>query len=179
MAAAMNSYLVITALGADKPNFVNQFTQSLTNCGGNILDTRMTTLGSEFGIMLLIEGSWGAIAKIETNLPAIEQKLGLIASMRRTTPRQALRKTMTYLVHAVTADREGILSDLAQFFTAQSINIEDINAHTYLAHTGTRMSSMTMNVNIPVDMHIPNLRDKFIAYCDALNLDAGMEPLRD
>ena len=166
MAAAMNSYLVITALGADKPNFVNQFTQSLTNCGGNILDTRMTTLGSEFGIMLLIEGSWGAIAKIETNLPAIEQKLGLIA-------------TMTYLVHAVTADREGILSDLAQFFTAQGINIEDINAHTYLAHTGTRMSSMTMNVNIPVDMHIPTLRDKFIAYCDALNLDAGMEPLRD
>jgi glycine cleavage system transcriptional repressor len=178
MAAVMNSYLVITALGADKPNVVNQFTQSLTNCGGNILDTRMTTLGNEFGIMLLVEGSWGAIAKIETNLPVIEQKLGLVASMRRTTPRQVLKKTMTYLVHAVTIDREGILNDLAQFFTTQDINIEDINAHTYLAHTGTRMSSMTMNVNVPVNTHIPTLREKFMLYCDALNLDAGMEPLR-
>ncbi len=179
MAAAMNSYLVITALGADRPNVVNQFTQSLTNCGGNILDTRMTTLGSEFGIMLLVEGSWGAIAKIETNLPMIEQKLGMSANMRRTSMPQLLKKTMTYLIHAVTIDREGILNDLAQFFTMQDINIEDINAHTYNAHNGTRMSSVTMNVNISVNMHIPTLRDKFTLYCDALNLDAGMEPLRD
>lgn len=178
MAVVMNSYLVITALGPDKPNVINQFTQSLTNCGGNILTTKMTTLGNEFGIMLLIEGSWRAIAKIETNLPIIEKKLGLIATVRRTSPRGP-NQAVTYLVHAVTADREGILNDLAQFFTVQDINIEDIEAHTYLAQSGTRMSSMTININIPITTHIPTLREKFTVYCDALNLDAGMEPLRD
>lgn len=175
----MNSYLVITALGADKPNVVNNFTQSLTNCGGNILNTRMTTLGSEFAIMLLIEGSWGAIAKIETSLPSIEKKLGLVSTIRRTNPREPLSKTMTYMVHAVTIDRGGILNDVAQFFANQNINIEDINAHTYNTHSGTRMMSMTLNINISVNVHIPTLREKFMLYCDALNLDAGMEPLRE
>lgn len=179
MSTAINSYLVITALGSNQPNVVNLFTQSITNCGGNILDTRMTTLGSEFGIMLLVEGTWGAIAKIESNLPVLEQKLGLIATMRRTTPKQSRKKTITYLVHAVTIDREGILNDLAQFFSTQDINIADINSHTYLSNNGARMSSMTMNVNISANTHIPTLRERFNIYCDALNLDAGMEPLRD
>jgi glycine cleavage system transcriptional repressor len=179
MAVAMNSYLVITALGTDKPKVVNQFTQSLTTWGGNILDTRMTTLGSEFGMMLLVEGTWKAIAKIESKLPAIEKKLGLTANMRRTTPRLRAIKTMAYCVHAVTIEREGILNDLAQFFNGHDINIEDVNVNTYTAHSGTRMSSININLSIPADTHIPNMREKFMIYCDALNLDASLEPLRD
>ena len=179
MAVASNSYLVITALGADKPKIVNQFTKSLSGWGGNILDTRMTALGSEFAMMVLVEGSWGAIAKIESNLPAIQEKLGLTANMRRTTPRLRLKKTMTYAVHAVTIDREGLLNDLAQFFNAQNIDIADVNAHSYTTHAGTRMTSMTINVNIPVEAHLPTLREKFMLYCDILNLDASLEPIRD
>lgn len=179
MNSELNSYLVVTALGPDQPNIVNQLTQHLTNCGGNILNTRMTTLGNEFGIMLLLEGSWGAIAKIEASLPVLEKKLGVATTVRRTTPKQKLKKTIPYLVHAVTNDREGILNDLTQFFAKFDINIEDINVHTYLAHTGTRMTSMTLNVNISVNMHLPTLREKFMMYCDAINLDAGLEPYRD
>lgn len=175
----LNSFLVITALGPDHSRTVDLLTQTITNFGANILTTRMTTLGNEFGIMLLIEGSWGAIAKIEASLPGIEQKLGITTTVRRTTPKQAVKKTMPYLVHAVTNDREGILNDLAHFFVKQDIKIEDVQAHTYFAHTGTRMSSMTININISVNTHLPTLREKFMIYCDALNLDAGLEPLRD
>lgn len=175
----MNSYLVITALGADKPNVLNNFTQSLTNCGGNILNTRMTTLGNEFGMMLLVEGTWGAIAKIETSLPSIEKKLGLVSTIRRTNPREPISKTMTYVIHAVTIDRGGIINDVTQFFANQGINIEDINAHAYYTHAGTRMMSISMNINLASYVHIPTLRDSFMSYCDALNLDASMEPLRE
>jgi glycine cleavage system transcriptional repressor len=49
----------------------------------------MTTLGSEFAIMLLVEGTWGSIAKIETSMPSIEKKLGLVTNVRRTTPRES------------------------------------------------------------------------------------------
>lgn len=178
--ATLHSYLVITALGSDQNHMVNQLTQAITNYGGNILNTRMTSLGSEFGIMLLIEGTWGAIAKIETSLPSIEKKLGIVITVKRTTPKAPTRKkTMPYIVHAVTIDREGILHDLAQFFATQNIRIDDVNAQTYLANTGTRMTSMTINIHIAANTHLPTLREKFMLYCDALNLDAGLEPLRD
>ncbi|HSX20830.1 MAG TPA: ACT domain-containing protein [Gammaproteobacteria bacterium] len=179
MPTELNSYLVITALGPDQVNMVNQLTHSITNYGGNILNTRMTTLGNEFGIMLLVEGSWNAVAKIEASLPGIEQRLGITTNVRRTTPKQKQKKTMPYLVHAVTNDREGILNDLAQFFAQQDIKIEDVRAHTYMAQTGTRMSSMSININIAVNTHLPTLREKFMSYCDELNLDAGLEPLHD
>jgi glycine cleavage system regulatory protein len=52
---------------------------------------------------------------------------------------------------------------LAQFFASNGINIEDINAHTYHTYAGTRMMSMTVNINIGVDVHIPSLRDKIYA----------------
>lgn len=179
MPTELNSYLVLTALGPDQANLVTKLTQHITNCGGNILNTRMTTLGSEFAVMLLIEGSWNAVAKIEASLPSIEQKLGINTSVRRTTPKEKHKKTMPYVMHAVTNDREGILNDVAQFFAKLDIKIEDIHAHTYLAHTGTRMSALTINVNISVNTHLPTLREKFLLYCDAINLDAGLEPLRD
>ena len=121
----------------------------------------------------------GAIAKIEAGLTAIGTKLGITVTVRRTTPKQPRLQTITYLVHAVTIDREGIINDLTKFFIMQDISIEDINAHTYLAHTGTRMSSMTININISSNTHLPTLREQFMLYCDALNLDAGLEPLRE
>lgn len=176
MSTESSSYIVITALGPDQGNLVNRLTLHITNCGGNILNTRMSTLGIEFGIMLLVEGSWSSIAKIEASLPALEQKLGLNIQLRRTTPALTLKKTIPYTVHAVTNDREGLLNDIALFFTKQEIKIDEIDAYTYHANTGTRMSSLTINIHIPVKMHLPTLREKFMLYCDAINLDAGFEP---
>lgn len=172
----MNNYLVVTALGSDQPNIVNMFTQSIASCGGNILNTRMTTLGNEFAIMLLVEGDWSAIAKIETSLPNIEQKLGLVSHLRRTSQKEPTAKTMPYLVQIVTIDRGGIINDLTQFFASQNINITDISAHAYNTHAGTRMMTLSLQVSIHIETHIPSLRDRFTLYCDALNLDASMEP---
>ena len=175
----MNNYLVVTALGADSLNIVSEFTQNLTDCGANILDTRMTNLGSEFAIIALVEGTWGAIAKIETSLPAVEVNLGITTSTKRTTPRSILEHTMSYVIHVVTIDRPCILNNLSRFFSTQDINIEDVSMHPYFANTGTRMISITMHINITTDTHLPTLREQFMIYCDILNLDAGMEPLRD
>lgn len=179
MTIELSSYLAINILGSGQNNFVDLITQSIYNCSGNILNTRMTTLGDEFGVMLIVEGSWGAIAKIEAILPGLENKLGITIIIRRTTPKQRHKKTVPYLVHAITSDREGILNDLTQFFTNHNIKIEDLNANSYLANTGTRMVAMNINISITVNTHMPTLREKFMMYCDTINLDAGLEPIRD
>jgi glycine cleavage system transcriptional repressor len=40
------------------------------------------------------------------------------------------------------------------------------------------MFSVHMTVGIPSEMHIAGLREEFMDYCDALNLDAVLEPLK-
>ena len=69
--------------------------------------------------------------------------------------------------------------NLAGFFADRNINIEDMATSTYAAaHTGTPMFSVHMTVGIPADMHIGALREEFMDYCDGLNLDAVLEPLK-
>jgi glycine cleavage system transcriptional repressor len=40
------------------------------------------------------------------------------------------------------------------------------------------MFAVHMTVGIPADMHIAALREEFMDYCDGLNLDAVLEPLK-
>ena len=53
-----------------------------------------------------------------------------------------------------------------------------LEAIKILSHTGTPMFSVHMSVGIPADIHIAALRDEFMDYCDALNLDAVIEPIK-
>jgi glycine cleavage system transcriptional repressor len=46
------------------------------------------------------------------------------------------------------------------------------------AHTGTPMFSVHMTVGIPADVHIASLREEFMDFCDSMNLDAVLEPLK-
>lgn len=62
-------YLVITALGADRPGIVNTITRHVSSCGCNIEDSRLAMLGEEFTFIMLLSGSWNAITLIESTLP--------------------------------------------------------------------------------------------------------------
>ena len=70
-------------------------------------------------------------------------------------------------------------SNLASFFSQRGINIEDMTTATYAAaHTRTPMFSVHMSVGIPAKIHISALRDEFMDFCDAMNLDAVLEPIK-
>ncbi len=175
----MSSYLVISALGKDRPGIVNELSQSILNHGCNIVDSRMTVLGGEFAILVLISGNWNAVAKVETALPAIGKSLGLTVISKRTEPRASRRDVLPYTVEVVSMDHPGIVSSIADFFSSRGINIEDLSTGSYsAAHTGTPMFSLNMTISVPADQHIGQLREQFTDFCDELNLDAVMEPLK-
>ena len=47
------------------------------------------------------------------------------------------------------------------------------------AHTGTPMFSVHLSVDIPANMQISGLRDEFMDFCDQLNVDAVIEPVKN
>ncbi len=58
------NYLVVTAIGQDHPGIVRSFTKTITEHDCNIEDSRMSILGGEFAMILLLSGHWNAIAKL-------------------------------------------------------------------------------------------------------------------
>ncbi len=173
------NYLVISALGKDRPGIVDRLSGAILDQGCNVNDARMTVLGGEFAILLMVEGNWNTLAKLEDSLPALQRELDLTMIAKRTEGRVAGKDLLPYAVEVVALDHPGIVHNLASFFSRRNINIEDMITTTYAAaHTGTPMFSVHMSVGIPADLHIASLRDEFMDFCDSLNLDAVLEPIK-
>lgn len=175
----MQNLLVLSAIGQDRAGIVEAISHAITDCGCNITDSRMTVLGGEFAIILLLDGSWDAIVKLENSLPRLEKKLDLIIVSKRTEIRPISRNQLSYMIEVVSMDHPGIVYDIAKFMSDHKINIEDLTTSSYAApHTGTQMFSMNMTISIPADLSIATLRNEFMDMCDDLNLDAVMGPLK-
>lgn len=176
----MNTLLVISALGDDRPGIVNDLSSVVLDYGCNIADSRMAVLGGEFAVILLISGTWDAVAKLEGALPSLGTRLGLIITFKRTETRKSDQPLVPYEVEVVSMDHPGIVHDVADFMSSRNINIETLDTETYsAAHTGTPMFSLNMRISIPGDMHIAGFRDEFGEFCDDLNLDAVLEPAKN
>ncbi|MCW8825967.1 MAG: glycine cleavage system protein R [Gammaproteobacteria bacterium] len=173
------NYLVLSAIGSDRPGLVDQLTRPIQESNGNILDSRMTVLGGEFAILMLIEGGWDTIARLEETLPTLQESMGLTILTRRTETKPATEPVLPYMVSVVALDHPGIVNQLSSFFSNRQINIQSLETDSYhAAHTGTPMFSVNMNVQIPAELSIVQLRTDFFEFCDGLNLDAILEPLK-
>lgn len=175
----MKNHLVVSALGQDRPGLVNELSRVILECDCQILDSRMTVLGSEFAMLLLVQGNWNTLTKLEMQLKRLEQVLNLTIIAKRTEARLQTGDILPYAVEVVAAQQPGIVHHLAGFFANRSINIEDLATRSYNApHTGTPMCSVNLAIGIPASMHIAMLREEFLDFCDELNLDAVLEPIK-
>ncbi|MGD1983392.1 MAG: glycine cleavage system protein R [Chromatiaceae bacterium] len=176
---AKNSHLVISALGKDRPGIVDTLARAIYELDCNISDSRMTVLGGEFAILLLVDGPWNRLAKLEDQVPELQDRLDLTITTRQTGERSPEANLLPYAVDVVALDHPGIVYSLASFFSDRQINIEDMVTSSYAAaHTGTPMFSVRMTIGIPADIHIAALRDEFMDFCDSMNLDAVLEPIK-
>lgn len=172
------NHLVISALGSDRPGIINDLAKVCVDYQCSIVDSRMTVLGAEFAIIMMVSGSWDAVAKLENILPSITHTMGLTTIIKQTRSRQLIQ-SITYSVNVVSLDHPGIVHEIANFFSNRAINIVELETGTYSApHTGTKMFKLTMAVSIPADTHLASLREEFILFCDERNLDAVIEPIR-
>jgi len=175
----MKEFLVISAIGSDQPGIANALSKLVTNSNCNIDDSRMTVLGGEFAVLMLVSGETNNIEAIENKLPPLAKTLNLTSITKRTTSKTSETSLQPYGVEVIALDNQGIVHEIASFFSGQGINIENIDTETYAApHTGSPMFSLSMTVNLPADVQISRLRDQFLTFCDDRNLDSNIEPLK-
>lgn len=151
----------------------------IADAGCNLADARVSTIGADTSLMLLATGAWDAVAKLETALAKLARDEELQLMHYRTGPREPSGHLLPYLVEVVAADRPGILVKIVDFFSRHEITVEQLSSMRYLAmQTGASMFQAQFTVGIPAELHIAALRDDFLEFCDGLNLDAIMDPVK-
>ena len=175
----MSQLIVMSAVGSDRTGVVQDLSKVILSCGGNIEESRMTTLGSEFAMLLLVSGNWATLNKLEQGLNKLGDGKNLSVSIRQTGAKMPTGDRMPYAVDIVSLDQQGIVFNLANFFASRDIEIADVITRSYAAaHTGSPMFAVQMAINVPAEVNISQLREEFLEICDRLNLDAILEPVK-
>ncbi|WP_255367286.1 ACT domain-containing protein [Dyella sp. OK004] len=151
----------------------------IADAGCNLADARVATIGPDTSLTLLATGAWDAVAKLESSLAKLAREEDLHLVHYRTDSREQASRLLPYLVEVISADRPGILVKIIDFFDRHEIAVEQLSSMRYQAmQTGAAMFQAQITVGIPADTHIAALRDDFLEFCDGLNLDAIMDPVK-
>ena len=176
---ANENYVLVTATAAPPTTALLPLAKRISECGCNILEARLSTLGQDVVIACLAVGSWDAIAKLETGIAKLERDEGFKVTLARTGPKGQQSNLLPYVVEVVSADKPGVLFQLAEFFASRGITVEQLSSSRYRAmQTGAEMFTAQITIGIPAKTHIASLRDDFLEFCDASNLDAIMDPMK-
>jgi glycine cleavage system transcriptional repressor len=177
--APNENFLLINAYTTHPQSPLLSVTRRIADSGCNLVDARLSTVGRDVSVTALAVGPWDAIAKLEAMLTRLEREEGFKLIWYRTGPKPLQSNLLPYVVEVVAADKPGILYQLADFFDRQGITIESLHCARYRAmQTGADMFSAQVTIGVPADMHIAGLRDDFLEFCDHLNLDAIMDPMK-
>ncbi|WP_043739854.1 glycine cleavage system protein R [Thioalkalivibrio nitratireducens] len=173
------THLVMVLIGADRPGLLEQVARFAMDAGCNLEDSRMSVLAGVCCISMAVSGNWKTLGKLESRLPRLEADTGFSLIARRVQPGEAPGQAMPYTVDVVALDQVGIVHALAEFFTSRGVNIRDMHTRAFRAQqTGTRMFSANLVIDIPAEQHLASLRGDFLDFCDDLNLDGVLDPIK-
>jgi glycine cleavage system transcriptional repressor len=168
--------LVMTALGQDRTGIVDTISKYVFQYGGNIEDTRMTVLGSEFAMIMLISGSKNAIEDIQHNLSQIEKEAAVSIVLKKTTGHLKPKNTVPYKITVTCLDHPGVVHQISSLLAARQINIESMETTAYEAPlTGSQLFRFEAIVAIPPSISVSSVRKELERLADENNFDAGME----
>ncbi|HEY7119026.1 MAG TPA: ACT domain-containing protein [Tepidisphaeraceae bacterium] len=170
--------LIVNAIGPDHPGIVGQFTGHLHDAGANVLDSRMVNLRGQFAIILLIDASDPALAKIRQTLPALAEQMALRLTLTDpTTPAARTVKGIPFRLKTYSLDQPGIVHRVSDLLREFGVNIEELSARQESApFAGEPLFLMEMRLTVPGNVSIQTVRSKLQSLCDSLNCDMDFEP---
>ena len=170
------NYLVLTAVGPDRPGLVNEISTVVLAAGANLEDSRMAILGGEFALLMLVSGEQKAIDAVESGSGDLGARLGLRLMTKPTTPRQASLDFLPYQIRVTGVDRPGIVQRVASVLAGRNVNVASLESRlAYAPESGTPMFILEAALQIPSALALADLRRELSTSCEEENWDYTLE----
>jgi glycine cleavage system transcriptional repressor len=169
-------YVVLTAVGPDRPGLVNDLSALIGAAGANIEDSRMAVLGGEFAVIMLLSGPPGAIDPAHRIPAQVESELGLRCLLKDTSPAHPPADYLLYRIDVTGVDRPGIVHAIAGIFAGRNINVASLESRlTYAPFSATPMFVLEAQLQVPSTTVLAEFRQDIAATCEEENLDFRLE----
>jgi len=176
----MKSYIVLTAVGPDRPGLVDEISAFLSSRNANIEDSRMAVLGGEFAVILLASAEKKVAEKLGSQIDDLKKITGLGIQIKPTVSpgERPLKPSMPHRLTATSMDHPGIVHEITRLLHSHSINIESLDTHvTNAPLSGAPIFNMRGIISVPVEVRISSLRRELADLGDRLNVDIDLDAL--
>jgi glycine cleavage system transcriptional repressor len=173
---ADKSYLVLTAVGPDRPGLVSEISSLVLSAGANLEDSRMAILGGEFALLVLVSGEPRAITQVERGSDELGSRLGLRVLSKPTSSPQARRDFLPFRIRVTGVDRPGIVQRVTAVLAGRGVNVASLESRlAYAPLSGTPMFILEAALQIPSALALADLRRELAQACEEENWDFTLE----
>lgn len=172
-------HVLVTCFGADRPGIVEELTRWFFEQGGNVEESRMARLGSEFAVLALVSGANGLTEKLAATREAFERETGLNVVLKSVSAVsfQSALPVLRYRLEATALDHPGIVNRIAHVLRTHSASIVEAATHLEQApFTSAPIFRVTMEVDIPASVSIAKLRTELATAAEADGIDVLLLP---
>ena len=176
----MRQYIVLSAVGQDRPGIVDRISKFILEHDCNIEDSRMAILGGEFALIVLFAGEADRTSRLQAEAGEFgeQSRLTLFAKTTTAPGARAAKGGRRFAAHAVGLDHEGIVHEIAGTLAKLGVNIEALESSTVGApHSGAPQFVLDLRLETPPQLSEEQLREKLTAACDAVNVDVEIKLL--
>lgn len=166
-------YLVVTVVGPDKRGIVAKVSELVYENRSNITESKMSRLGGEFAVIMLVETPSEHKDKLLAALETLKAyDLTIITRLTDLSRVKVFEGFVPYEISVIGADHEGIVHTVAEYLANARIQVEEMETEVVPAPvTGTPLFSMRTEVQVPPEISLPELREKLNELGDNLGVD--------
>lgn len=173
----MQTPLVLTVIGADRPGLVEKVAGLVAQHGGNWLESRMCRLGGQFaGIVRIVVATAG-----QGTLTAALKELavqGLKVEVYADTAVVELPRESLARLELVGQDRPGIVRQVAAALAAHGVNVEELTTECVSAPmSGETLFKAGAKLHVPAGCDVAALRRELERVASDLLVDITFEPV--
>jgi glycine cleavage system transcriptional repressor len=177
----MKRYYALSAIGKDRPGIVADVSGLIYECGGNLEDSSMTLLGSQFALLILLSGSGEEFQyRLSTGCKRLEWEKRLSIFLTPVEKAEGLAKarevTEVYELSTTGLDRMGIVYHVSRLLADQGINIADMHTKTTPSpESGTPIFTTKILLQVPVGVSPGDLLEKLNRLGEKLAIDISLK----
>jgi glycine cleavage system regulatory protein len=167
----INTSLVMTVLGEDRPGLVERLSAVIAEHKGNWLGSHLSSMAGHFGGMVHILVPNQQVDSLVETLRELESA-GLFVSIRTGLEDRGEVAARQAELQVMGNDRPGIISSISQAIASHGINVEELRTeYTSAPMSGTAMFSAHARLFLPASVSAKDLRRELEQIASDLMVD--------
>lgn len=163
----MTTYLVLTAIGEDKPGLVESLAEVIADNSGNWLESSMSQLAGKFAGILRVSVNDSDADKLITALDGISDQLKLV--IERVDSEDEIATPQTVELNLIGNDRPGIIREISHALAGLSVNVEQLTTECVPAPMSSDvLFKAKANLKVPVGLELDVLQKEIERLADDL-----------